>query len=98
MAVVKRPAVTGPKKGRADPMKPKYLFSQSLVLGEIQSLRTSAGVGPSKKIKLGSDMHLFVVVPGIGLHQVEEQVSLAARERQERFFITAQHFIAGLMT
>src|SRR5437016_6194263 len=98
MAVVKRAAVTDPKKGRADPMKPKYLFSQSLVLGKIQSLRAGAGVGPSKKIKIGSDVHLFIVVPGIGLHQVEEQVSLAAGERHKRFFITAQHFIAGLMT
>src|SRR6185437_2269843 len=79
MSMIQCALITGGEIRRANSVERKQLLRQTLILCKIKSLRTSPCVHPSQQIEIAGHLHLFGVVSGVGLYQVEEDIDLAAR-------------------
>src|SRR5437763_981174 len=83
MRVIEASAITGGEVWRLNVVESKEFFCQRFVLRKIKRLRTRAGVHAAKKIEIGRDMHLFGVVTGVGLGEIEEHIGVALGQRGE---------------
>jgi len=84
------------ERGRADAVVADDLLGQRLVLPQVQSVRTGAGVAHLEQIEEGSDVDVLAVVAGVRLGQVEDQIRWAARET-EQAFLALQRVKEGLV-
>src|SRR5437660_1593129 len=84
------------ERGRADAVVADDLLGQRLVLPQVQSVRTGAGVAHLEQIEEGSDVDVLAVVAGVRLGQVEDQIRWAAREA-EQAFLALQRVEEGLV-
>ena len=82
--VVELALVGGREERRADPVEGEDLLGERLVLREVERVGAAAGVRLAEQVEVRGDVHVHRVVAGVGLGQVEEEVGVRARERDER--------------
>src|SRR5205085_3792575 len=77
-------AIRGGEERRTDTVEGEHLFGDGLVLRQEVAVRPGARVGQADEVEVGGNVHLLGVVAGVGLGEVEYQVSAAFVERVQR--------------
>src|SRR5262249_31104088 len=52
---------------------------------------------PAQQIEKRGNVQFLLVIAGVGLHQIEEQIILASSQPQQSFVGAVQDLVAGLM-
>ena len=90
-------AIRRREERRLDSVEREDLLGERLVLGEVHRVRSGPRVVEVEELQVGRDVHVLRVVAGVGLGQVEDEVRVELRERDERLLGAVEHLVERLV-